>query len=92
MSYNKPKVCIWDCNICCPFLQDLAAFGEHVLTLQVEMKHSDVYSRKCSIGDSWVTINHFVQRLDVLEKEAQDLIQLQELLETSVVNFSILPQ
>ena len=92
VSYNKPKVCIWGCNICCPFSQYLAAFGERVLTLQEEMKHSDVYSRHCSIGDSWVTINDFVQWLDVLEKEAQDLIELQELLESSVLNFSILPQ
>ena len=33
-----------------------------------------------------------MHRLDVLENEAQDLIELQELLEASVVNFSLLPQ
>ena len=67
-------------------------FGERVMMLHTELDKSDVYSRDCSIGDSWVMIDNFVHRLDALENEAQDLIELQELLEASVVNFSLLPQ
>ena len=72
--------------------QDLATFGERVLQLHDELDRSEVYGRECSLGDSWVIIDSFVGCLDVLENEAQDLIELQDLLETSVVNFSILPQ
>lgn len=72
--------------------QDLATFGERVLTLQEQLESSDIYGRDCAISDAWTSIDGFVRRLDVLENEAQDLIELQELLETSVVNFSILPQ
>lgn len=57
-----------------------------------ELDSSDVYSRDCSTTESWVIIENFMHRLDVLENEAQDLIELQELLEASVVNFSLLPQ
>ena len=51
-----------------------------------------MYNRECSIQDSWTLIDGFVRRLDVLELEAQDLIELQDLLEANVVNFDILPQ
>ena len=73
-------------------LQDLATFGERVNQLHTELEASEVYSRDCSLGESWVIIDNFVKRLEVLENEAQDLIELQDLLETSVVNFSLLPQ
>lgn len=72
--------------------QDLAAFGERVMILQTELDASIVFGRDCSIGDAWEAIDKFVRRLTILENEAQDLIELQDLLETSVVNFSILPQ
>lgn len=77
-------------NIC--ILQDLAAFGKQVVQLHEELEVSDVFSRECEIGSSWVMINNFTKRLTVLENEAQDLIELQELLEANVVNFAILPQ
>ncbi len=60
--------------------------------LYSDLECSEVYSRDCSIGDAWVVIEQFKSQLDVLENEAQDLIELQELLEASVVNFSLLPQ
>ncbi|XP_069115919.1 uncharacterized protein [Argopecten irradians] len=72
--------------------QDLEAFGNRVQALYQELENSDVYQRDCIIGDAWVIIDNFAKRLTVLENEAQDLIELQELLETSVVNFAILPQ
>ncbi|XP_064650622.1 uncharacterized protein LOC135502065 isoform X3 [Lineus longissimus] len=72
--------------------QDLASFGERVIALHHELDSSDVYCRDCSIDDAWEIIQAFMKRLVALEGEAQDLIELQELLEASVVNFSILPQ
>ena len=59
--------------------------------LNKELEQSDIYNRECSISDAWVTIDNFSRRLTVLENEAQDLIELQELLEASVVNFDLLP-
>lgn len=72
--------------------QDLEAFGERVMSLAKELENSDVYNRDCNISDAWVIIDGFSKRLTVLENEAQDLIELQGLLEASVVNFEILPQ
>ena len=74
------------------FGQDLEAFGERVMSLAKELENSDVYNRDCNISDAWVIIDGFSKRLTVLENEAQDLIELQGLLEASVVNFEILPQ
>ncbi|XP_071095883.1 uncharacterized protein [Haliotis cracherodii] len=72
--------------------QDLEAFAYRVMDLSNDLDKSDIYNRDCSLGDAWVVIDNFVKRLTVLENEAQDLIELQELLEASVVNFSVLPQ
>ncbi|KAL5020323.1 hypothetical protein ScPMuIL_003215 [Solemya velum] len=72
--------------------QDLEAFGDRVLSLSGEMEASDVYSRECNLEEAWGIIDDFIKRLTVLENEAQDLIELQELLEANVVNFSVLPQ
>ncbi|KAL3885754.1 hypothetical protein ACJMK2_025795 [Sinanodonta woodiana] len=72
--------------------QDLEAFGRLVVKLNQELESSNIYNRDCVIGDAWVVIDNFSSRLTILENEAQDLIELQELLEASVVNFSILPQ
>lgn len=74
------------------FEQDLEAFGERVMSLAKELENSDVYNRDCNISDAWVIIDGFSKRLTILENEAQDLIELQGLLEASVVNFEILPQ
>ncbi|ELU01784.1 hypothetical protein CAPTEDRAFT_107783 [Capitella teleta] len=72
--------------------KDLATFGDRVMVLDQELANSSVYSREFPIAEAWSTIDTFVQRLDVLENEAQDLIELQELLEANVVNFGLLPQ
>ncbi|XP_053409232.1 uncharacterized protein LOC123561373 isoform X4 [Mercenaria mercenaria] len=71
--------------------QDLEAFGRRVNSLSKELENSDIYNRECEIGDAWDSIDSFSKRLTILENEAQDLIELQELLEASVVNFNVLP-
>ena len=62
------------------------------MSLHGQLEDSEVYSRECSRKSAMQMIEEFVSRLIVLENEAQDLIELQDLLETSVVDFSILPQ
>lgn len=62
-----------------------------VTSLSDDLDNSDVYQRECTITNAYTMIDNFSKRLVVLENEAQDLIELQELLEASVVNFSILP-
>ncbi|XP_033103095.1 dynein heavy chain 9, axonemal-like [Anneissia japonica] len=72
--------------------KDLAAFGKHVEELSHTLMTSDVYSRECGMENAFQAISQFFHQLDQLDNEAQDLIELQELLETAVVNFSILPE
>ena len=74
------------------FLQDLAAFSEQVTELHGQLRVSKVFTRECSKDTAFELINAFMARLSKLENEAQDLIELQELLEASIVNFSVLPQ
>nr|KAG5694043.1 hypothetical protein BaRGS_025622 [Batillaria attramentaria] len=71
--------------------QDLETFAQQVLALQRDLENSDVYNRECSISEAYLIIDNYSKRLLVLENEAQDLIELQELLEANVVDFSILP-
>ena len=73
-------------------LQDLSAFADRVLTLHEELDSSDVYSRDCAIKDAWHNIDNILRRLEVLETEAHDLKELQELLEANIVNFDLLKQ
>ena len=58
----------------------------------MELDESPVFSFEFSMGDAWAALTHFSRQLAVLENEAQDLAELQDLLETDVVNFEILPK
>ncbi|XP_070202269.1 uncharacterized protein [Littorina saxatilis] len=71
--------------------QDLETFSQRVMGLQHDLENSDVYNRECSISEAYLIIDNYSKRLVVLENEAQDLIELQELLEANVVDFTILP-
>ena len=57
-----------------------------------DLEKSEVYNRECSLEDSWMLVDRFVQRLTILESEAHDLIELQDLLEANVVDFDLLPR
>ena len=72
--------------------QDLACFADRVSSLYEELESSVVYSRDCAIKDAWHNIDHIMRRLEVLETEAHDLKELQELLEANIVNFDFLKQ
>ena len=72
--------------------QDLKAFGNRVESLHQDLADSDVFSRDCGVANSWLSIEAFLHRLEPLESEAQDLTELQALLESNIVNFTLLPQ
>ena len=73
-------------------LQDLAAFGRRVRQVEQELDESPVFSYEFSMGEAWTALDMFSKQLHVLENEAQDLAELQDLLEADVVNFEILPK
>ena len=67
-------------------------FATSIETLLSELENSDVFSKECGLASAWLSIENFLQRLEPLESEAQDLIELQALLESNIVNFDILPE
>lgn len=58
--------------------------------LRAELRASEVHRHTCSLENAASLIDSFTGRLDVLENEAQDLVELQEFLETSLVDFGLL--
>eukprot|EP00057_Strongylocentrotus_purpuratus_P006394 XP_011660868.1 PREDICTED: dynein beta chain, flagellar outer arm [Strongylocentrotus purpuratus] len=72
--------------------KDLAEFGERVEALNSALAASEVYTWECFLDDAFSEIDKFQRKLEELDNEAQDLIELQDLLETAVVNFTILPE
>ena len=72
--------------------QDLRTFGDTFGAL-----HGDFCSSRCVLADCPVqearsSIDHFERQLSTLKLQARDLIELQELLETNVFNFSRLKE
>jgi len=72
--------------------QDLRTFVSEVGSFMDDLYSSDLYLRSCSVESAFGLIERFAQRLLVLEYEAEDLLQLQELLEISVIEYSLLPR
>lgn len=72
--------------------EELKAFGDRCESLSREFADSEAFSRKCAIYTSFTIMDTFTRRLETMESEAQDLIELQELFEKAVVNFSVLPR
>lgn len=57
-----------------------------------ELRSSEVYRRTCTVECALSLIDSFTDRLKALEGEAQDWVELQEFLETSLVNFALLQE
>ena len=72
--------------------QDLGLFNKKLRKLEAELDDSMVFSSECALGDAWQTLEEFSSQFADLENEAQDLAELQDLLETDVVNFEVLPK
>ena len=72
--------------------QDLAQFGTSLMLLQSQFHSSRCLQHDCSHGDAARLAGGFSACLSGLQSQAQDLMELQELLETSVFNFSLLKE
>ncbi|XP_043910785.1 dynein beta chain, flagellar outer arm-like [Protopterus annectens] len=72
--------------------KDLARFGGILIELREDMEVCEVYTRDCTTKKAFLLIDGFGKRLKNLQKEAEDLRELQELLEATVADFSILSE
>eukprot|EP00794_Sanderia_malayensis_P011161 gene11161-12333_t len=71
--------------------ETLHNFGERCKELDYEFRSSEAFNRACLIYTAHSIMDSVERRLCVIESEAHDLVELQELLEKEVVDFSILP-
>ena len=70
--------------------QDLSRFGEIFSSLKDRFDVSKCLRYDCHKDKALDLVSEFCQELRELQGEAKELIELQELLETSVFNFSLL--
>ena len=57
-----------------------------------EIGRSDVFNWECELESVKTILSDFSKRLAALESEAQDLVELQDLLDTNIVDFKVLPK
>ena len=69
---------------------DLSRFSEVFATLREHFDASQCLNYDCPKQEAVNVIAEFHQELKELQTQARDLIELQELLETSVFNFTLL--
>lgn len=74
------------------YFQDLKTFVADVELFLGDLFAADFYQRHCATEEAFGLIERFVQRLVFLEYKAQDLLQLQELLEISIIECTLLPR
>ncbi|XP_068122143.1 uncharacterized protein [Hyperolius riggenbachi] len=70
--------------------RDLGRFQRKLDTFGSDLENSEVYKYEYTAQEAFVTTEEFSAQLEILQREAKDLKELQELLETTVVDFSIL--
>ena len=70
--------------------QDLSSFGQTFSALREKFEASNCLQHHCPRQQAVSLIGSFSKELKGLQAQARDLIELQELLETSVFNFSLL--
>lgn len=70
--------------------QDLSRFGETFAVLKERFETSKCLQYDCPKQEALHLISEYSRELKELQPQARDLIELQELLETSVFNFSLL--
>ncbi|KAM8977325.1 uncharacterized protein RCH25_043181 [Pelodytes ibericus] len=70
--------------------RDLEQFQHKLDALGSDIETSEVYKSKCTSEEAFMVIENFNIEVQILRNEAKDLKELQELLETTVVDFSIL--
>ncbi len=72
--------------------QDLTRFREIFANFKASFLASQCIHHDCSKEEAFGVVAGFTKQLRSLQAQAQDLIELQELLETSVFNFSLLKE
>lgn len=72
--------------------EDLYRFGEIFANLRSRFLSSQCLRHDCSKEYAEGLIAQLLKEIKTLQTQAQDLIELQELLETSVFNFSLLKE
>ncbi|XP_053561397.1 uncharacterized protein LOC128652486 [Bombina bombina] len=70
--------------------KDLEQFQHKLDILGVEIENSEVFMYNCTSQKAFMVVDNFTSEIQILKNEAKDLTELQELLETTVVDFSIL--
>ncbi|XP_075119220.1 uncharacterized protein LOC142194092 [Leptodactylus fuscus] len=68
--------------------RDLELFQRKLDVLGTDIETSEVYKYECTSHEAFKIIHNFNCRVQILQNEAKDLKELQELLETTVVDFS----
>jgi len=56
------------------------------------MKACEIYDRSCSVSNAPTWIKFFQEKLEVMERDGQDLVELQTYLDRPVADFSLMQQ
>ena len=72
--------------------EDLCRFGEIFTALRARFSCSTCLRHDCPREEALLMLGEYQSELKSLQTQAKDLIELQELLETSVFNFSLLKE
>lgn len=72
--------------------QDLSRFGEIFTSLRTRFGCSACLRHDCPRPEALHLLGELGGKLSALQTQAKDLIELQELLETSVFNFTLLKE
>jgi hypothetical protein len=68
----------------------LKAFSEIIIDLHKEIHDSSLFRRDATYDQAHAIMESFFQRYNGLQNQAEDLKQLQELLESNLVDFTLL--
>ena len=71
-------------------INDLKAFLVVINDLVSDMESSYLFDRGCEHDRAFRLLNDFTHKFEALQNQAEDLKQLQELLETNIVDFNVL--
>lgn len=70
--------------------QDLKDFSSIINNLFGDILKSNLFNRTCEETKATQKLDDFTARFERLQKEAEDLKQLQELLDSNIIDFSLL--
>lgn len=72
--------------------EDLSRFGQIFTSLRARFRSSPCLRHDCPKASAMELLTQYMAELKTLQAQAKDLIELQELLETSIFNFSLLKE